>query len=254
MFDKWTSRRLRRNTFCFLPLHHSICTCNSGFSPHLLLFMHQAEKKPSIVIAMTNKFVGQMVYRTLLADVTDRLIIASSGAEAEAYIIKTRPDIAFLDAHTEQVSGIEVSRSLRKLGIATRSILYCADHYAACVPYLLSKAINGMICQQCDSSDLFNCIREVKQGRFYITPYLAFYLEDINRPTAPGATKLVLLTKRESEVLGFIAKGYSNDQIAAHLYVSYRTIVNHKSNIVEKLALTGAHDLLPFALSVGHLL
>ncbi len=216
--------------------------------------MLQAEHKPSIVIAMPTPFVGQMVYRTLLAEVTDRLIIASSVAEAKEYIVNNRPDIALLDASSEKGSGIEISRSLRKLGVATRSILYCADRYADCVPHLLAKEINGLICQQCSSSDLFNCIREVRLGRFYITPYLAFYLEEMNRPVATGATKLKLLTRREREVLVYIAKGYTNDQIAARLHVSYRTVVNHKSNIVEKLAMNGAHELLPFAITVCHLL
>jgi two-component system response regulator NreC len=101
---------------------------------------------------------------------------------------------------------------------------------------------------------LFNCIQEVQKGRFYITPYLAFYLEEMSRPVAPGATKLKLLTRRESEVLGYIAKGYTNEQIAAQLHVSYRTVVNHKSNIVEKLSMNGAHELLPFAIAMCHLL
>jgi DNA-binding NarL/FixJ family response regulator len=102
--------------------------------------------------------------------------------------------------------------------------------------------------------ELFSAIETIRKGGFYVTRLLAGELaEDISHlykgnaqlPSEP-------LTTREREVLKLIAEGKSNREIASLLYISIRTVENHRANIMKKLKLNKTAEIVKYAILKGY--
>jgi NarL family two-component system response regulator LiaR len=101
------------------------------------------------------------------------------------------------------------------------------------------------------ATDISNCIKAVAAGQNYVSPELFTYL--LNRGHRTSALlkdqpRLSDLTATERRVLALLAGYKTNREIAGELFVSVRTVENHRANICSKLNLSGAHALMKFAL------
>jgi two-component system response regulator NreC len=213
----------------------------------------QKTKTATIVVAMGNHFMGDIVYWILLVQGTNKVKLATRGADALALIADSKPEVVILDSELIAPDSNQIIQQLLKNNTLTKCIVYVHDHnhYNTYMPYLLSGKIFGVLCQKCGLFELLQCLEEVKHHNFYLTPHLNAHLRRMNQLSNKIAG-LEVITKREREVLNFLAEGFTNEQIAERLCISYRTVVNHKQHVVEKLALKGSHELLPFALSMRH--
>src|SRR5690606_4267725 len=106
---------------------------------------------------------------------------------------------------------------------------------------VLQAGANGYISKTCEPSELIEAIREVARGGTYLPAGMIQSLLDAQRKAQPE------LSRREKEVLTHIAAGLSNTQIARKLHISEKTVSTHKVNLMEKLAITNASDLIRFA-------
>ena len=116
--------------------------------------------------------------------------------------------------------------------------------------HALDSGVKGYLLKENASDELLNCIKSVVEGHHYVSPVLSEYL--IKRTTqtqlSPTNSLLSKLTQMEVRILRLIAENKTSREIADELFISHRTVQNHRTNICCKLDLKGHNRLLQFAL------
>jgi DNA-binding NarL/FixJ family response regulator len=115
----------------------------------------------------------------------------------------------------------------------------------------LNLGVSGYVLKENAAAEIINCITAVAAGDDYVSPSLtSFMLKRRNRADALAQNQPGLddLTTAERRILKRIANGMTTREIAAEFFISPRTVDTHRSNICEKLQLSGSNRLLQFAL------
>ncbi|MFG2825674.1 response regulator [Kitasatospora sp. NPDC048365] len=193
---------------------------------------------PIRVLLVDDHQVVRRGLRTFLEVQDDIEVVgeAADGAEAVERTTALRPDVVLMDLKMPGVDGIEALKLLKEQGAAARVLIVTSfTEHRTMVPALRAGAA-GYVYKDVDPEALAGAIRSVHAGHVLLQPELAEALLSDDGPRAPqgrGGT----LTDREREVLGHIADGRSNREIARALHLSEKTVKTHVSNILMKLDL-----------------
>jgi DNA-binding NarL/FixJ family response regulator len=177
--------------------------------------------------------------RGLLDSVPDTEVAgeATTGAEAIARAAELQPDVVLMDIKMPDVNGIE----------ATREILHTSPHIGVLVVTMfedddfvfsaMRAGARGYVLKGANQSEMLRAIRAVANGEVIFGPAIAARVISFLSAPHPAAPRRVFpeLTERETEVLSLIARGVANEEIAALLSLSLKTVRNHVSNIFSKL-------------------
>jgi DNA-binding NarL/FixJ family response regulator len=177
--------------------------------------------------------------RALLTSVPDMVVVseATNGEEAIAQAAELQPDIILMDLHMPGLNGVEATRRIVQasphIGILVLTMLEDdASVFAA-----IRAGARGYLLKGADQSEVLRAIGAVSHGEAIFSPQIAArlmqYFANMQPVLPPSA--FPDLTEREREILGFIAMGRSNAEIAGELVVSPKTVSNHVSNIFSKL-------------------
>lgn len=193
---------------------------------------------------------------TLLATVADIEVVgcASSGQEAVEAARMTQPDVVVMDLRMRGLGGIE----------ATRQITSTSPHIAVLVLTMfedddsvfaaIRAGARGYLLKEADEDEIIRAVRGVANGEAVFGPGVAMRVLEFfagrSGPTAPAAP-FPELTEREREVLELVAQGRRNADIAHRLYLSFRTVRNHVSNIFTKLAVAYRAEAIVRAREAG---
>ncbi|MFF2010328.1 response regulator [Streptomyces sp. NPDC058195] len=161
---------------------------------------------------------------------------AADGAEGVARTEELRPDVVLMDVKMPGTDGIEALRRLRGLDNPAKVLIVTSFTEQRTVVPALRAGASGYVYKDIDPEALAGAIRSVHAGHVLLQPEVAGALlaqEDPGSGTGRGST----LTEREREVLGLIADGRSNREIARALVLSEKTVKTHVSNILMKLDL-----------------
>nr|WTB30270.1 response regulator transcription factor [Streptomyces sp. NBC_00830] len=161
---------------------------------------------------------------------------AADGAEGVARTEELRPDVVLMDVKMPGTDGIEALRKLRELENPAKVLIVTSFTEQRTVVPALRAGASGYVYKDVDPDALAGAIRSVYVGHVLLQPEVAGALlaqEDTGGGTGRGST----LTEREREVLGLIADGRSNREIARALVLSEKTVKTHVSNILMKLDL-----------------
>ncbi|MFF4246965.1 response regulator [Streptomyces sp. NPDC001822] len=159
---------------------------------------------------------------------------ASDGEEGVARTEELRPDVVLMDIKMPGTDGIEALRRLRELQNPARVLIVTSFTEQRTVVPALRAGASGYVYKDVDPDALAGAIRSVHAGHILLQPEVAGALlaqDDGGAGTGRGST----LTEREREVLGLIADGRSNREIARALVLSEKTVKTHVSNILMKL-------------------
>jgi DNA-binding NarL/FixJ family response regulator len=177
--------------------------------------------------------------RALLASVTDMTVVgeASGGEEAITQAAELQPDIILMDLYMPGLNGIEATRRIVQahphIGILVLTMLEDdASVFAA-----MRAGARGYLLKGADQVDVLRAIGAAAHGEAIFSPPIARRLMQYfanMQPILPQ-TAFPDLTEREREILGLIAMGKSNAEIAGELVLSPKTVSNHVSNIFSKL-------------------
>ncbi|WP_069172274.1 response regulator [Streptomyces griseus] len=162
---------------------------------------------------------------------------AADGAEGVARTEELRPDVVLMDIKMPGTDGIEALRRLRALENPAKVLIVTSFTEQRTVVPALRAGASGYVYKDVDPDALAGAIRSVHAGHVLLQPEVADALlaqEDSGSGTGRGST----LTEREREVLGLIADGRSNREIARALVLSEKTVKTHVSNILMKLDLS----------------
>jgi DNA-binding NarL/FixJ family response regulator len=165
--------------------------------------------------------------------------------------VRLTPDVILLDISMPKLNGIEATRQLRGLLPQCKLIMVTMHADATYVRETLRAGAAGYVLKRAAASELVRAIREVMNGRVYVTPAIAQALE-----LPPGGTyhekrASAELTGRQREILQLVAEGRSNKEVAGILHVSIKTVEFHKACIMRKLGVRTTAELTKYAVKHG---
>ncbi|MFF9766807.1 response regulator [Streptomyces sp. NPDC053086] len=194
--------------------------------------------EPIKVLLVDDHQVVRRGLRTFLEVQDDIEVVgeAADGAEGVDRAEELRPDIVLMDIKMPGLDGIGALRRLRELGNPARVLIVTSFTEQRTVVPALRAGAAGYVYKDVDPDALAGAIRSVHAGHILLQPEVADALlsqEEANSGQGRGSS----LTEREREVLGLIADGRSNREIARALVLSEKTVKTHVSNILMKLDL-----------------
>ncbi|MFD8272494.1 response regulator [Streptomyces flaveolus] len=175
--------------------------------------------------------------RTFL-EVQDDIVVvgeAADGAEGVARAEELKPDVILMDVKMPGMDGVDALRRLRELDNPARVLIVTSFTEQRTVVPALRAGAAGYVYKDVDPDALAGAIRSVHAGHILLQPEIAGAL--LSQEESGGQGRGGSLTEREREVLGLIADGRSNREIARALVLSEKTVKTHVSNILMKLDL-----------------
>jgi two-component system response regulator NreC len=208
-------------------------------------------KKTIRVLLADDHSLVRQGFRRILENQADMTVVgeASDGHLAVQMTESLRPDILVMDVTMPRLNGIEATRQVAKSNPQTKVVALSMQKDGVYVREMLKAGARGYLLKECTESDLVSAIREVAQGKAWLSPDVSSaVIEDYRKHVTEP---IDLLSPREREVLQMIAEGRTNKEIAAVLHLSIYTVEAHRGRIMEKLNLHTGTELVRFAIRHG---
>jgi len=176
---------------------------------------------------------------------------AQDGAAAFDAIRQHKPDVAVLDVDMPRLDGFGVVRALREERLEARIVFLTMHKDEDLFNEAMNLDIQGYVVKDSAVTEIAGSVRAAAAGQVFISPSVSAYLLNRSRRTAALVAQnpsIAALTTTERRIMLAIAEHKTSKEIAGDLFISHRTVENHRSNICQKLNLHGAHALLRFAL------
>jgi len=192
--------------------------------------------------------------RTFLATQSDIEVVgeAASGEEALRLVAELVPDVALVDLVMPGMDGIEATRQIKAISPHTQVIVLTSYHEDEHIfPAIRAGALSYLL-KDVGTEELAAAVRKAAAGEAVMHSHVAARLVrelQEQRHAAPHLTSS--LTEREAEVLGLVAGGLSNGEIAERLVISENTVKSHVSNILSKLQLADRTQAAVYAWREG---
>jgi DNA-binding NarL/FixJ family response regulator len=176
---------------------------------------------------------------------------AEDGPMALERVREHLPDVVVLDVDMPGMDGFDVVRALRQEKLKVEVVFLTMHKDEDIFNAAMNIEVRGYVVKDSAVTDIVASIRAVHAGRPFISPALSAYLlnrtQRASRLTQekPGIHQL---TPTERRILKLLSENKTSREIAGEMYVSHRTIENHRANICQKLGLHGNNALLKFAL------
>jgi len=159
----------------------------------------------------------------------------ATAEEALQKIPRLLPDVALMDIHLPNLSGVECTRRLKELCPSVQILILTVYEDNERIFGALKAGASGYLLKRADPADILRAIQEVKQGGAPMSSQIARRVVHSFRDTSVEVPKVEALSQREEEILHLLAKGYSTKEIADHLCVSNNTVRTHLQHIYHKL-------------------
>ena len=215
-----------------------------------------AEKKP-ILIVDDHPFFREGV-KSLLAKQSTYEVVGEAGNGKKGFrkAKELRPDLVIMDIGLPDISGIEVTRKIRELLPETRVVILSMHLKIDYIIKAFRAGATGYITKESATERLLECLESVAKGEYFMDPSLAHEvvanLMKSEREQARSADGgYASLTRREREIMCLLADGLTTKEIAEKLFISRKTVENHRSNILSKLDLHSTVELVRYAARYG---
>lgn len=190
--------------------------------------------------------------RYLLESAGDMEVVGEAGTGAEALegIARTNPRVAVLDVRLPDVSGVEVCREVRSVHPDVACLMLTSFSDEEALFDAIMAGASGYVLKEVRGSDLVGDIRKVASGHSLLDPEVTERIMRRlrnGRPESPAEK----LTPQEQRILGLIAEGMTNRQIADHMYLSEKTVKNYVSNMLAKLGMSRRTEAAVYAIRQG---
>jgi len=180
---------------------------------------------------------------------------AGDGLKLLELLNKATPDMIILDISMPNLRGIEAAREIKIILPEVKVLILSMHKDKEFVYSAISAGAEGYLLKEDADTELFAAIEKIRQEGRYISPLLLGDLTDElfqTRQKGQLTPQDEPLTTREREVLKLIAEGTSNKEIADLLFISVRTIENHRANIMRKLNIKSTANLIKYAIRKGY--
>jgi DNA-binding NarL/FixJ family response regulator len=178
---------------------------------------------------------------------------ARTGREAVKLAARLRPDVAVLDLSMPQINGLEATRQIRRESPDTEVLVFTLHEGPDLLRDALLAGARGYLLKSDDASQLVAGIEAVARHKPFFSADVSAKMLDLvlsNEGVAMrgGSCDLGPLTVREREIVQHLAQGETNREIAAHLFISVKTVETHRATIMRKLGARSVVDLVHYAM------
>jgi DNA-binding NarL/FixJ family response regulator len=179
---------------------------------------------------------------------------ARDGLELLDQLKRVSPDLVILDISMPGLRGIEATREIKSMHPHMKVLILTMHKDKDYLQKALMSGADGYLLKEDADSELFSAIQTIRSNKTYISPILTRDLPDEWAKVCRGKIEIQKesLTNREREILKLAAEGKSSKEIAALLFISIRTVEHHRSNIMSKLGVKKAADLIRYAVQKGY--
>jgi DNA-binding NarL/FixJ family response regulator len=177
---------------------------------------------------------------------------AVDGNEAVRMALETKPDVVVLDVSMPHLHGLEAARRIHKALPSARILILTMHDEEEYVLNMVRVGVSGYLVKDGVAIELVSAIRALRAGQGYFCPQAArvlaeAYLEDKPLPEDPYGR----LTAREREIFGLVTEGRTNAEIAHLLFISPKTVDNHRTRFMDKLGVHSTVELIRYAAKHG---
>jgi DNA-binding NarL/FixJ family response regulator len=218
-------------------------------------------KKTRIIIADDHSVVRSGL-RLLLQSSPDFTVVAEAedGEEAVALVDRHKPDVVVMDISMPKLNGIEATGIMKQNNPELKIIILTVHEDEEYVYQMLRAGASGYVLKSAGKKEIFAAIESSLSGERFFSPGISkliiegFIKRDKEQLQAQEQLQMhskQQLTKREIEVLQYIAQGFTNRKIAEALFLSIRTINTHRTNLMQKLDIHDTARLVRYAIETG---
>jgi DNA-binding NarL/FixJ family response regulator len=193
----------------------------------------------------------------LILDLTDGIEVvgeAADGREAVRLAKELQPDVVLMDVRMPELDGIEATRRLRQAGVDARVLVLTTFDLDEYVYGAMRAGASGFLLKDAPREQLVAAVRTVARGEALLAPAITQRLIErfvARPPLEEAAPALAELSARELEVLRLVARGLSNAEIAAELFVGEATVKTHVARVLRKLDVRDRVQAVVFAYESG---
>jgi len=179
---------------------------------------------------------------------------AENGRKGIEAARNLKPDVVVMDISMPRLGGIEATRRIRKELPGTKIIILTIHIDENYIFKALDAGADAYLVKETASEDLYEAIETVMKGETYFSPKIpAKVIKSYKKLVRSGkkVDEFSRLTNREREILQLIAEGFTSKQIGEMLYISDKTVENHRANIMGKLDIHDTAGLVRYAVKIG---
>jgi DNA-binding NarL/FixJ family response regulator len=181
---------------------------------------------------------------------------ADNGEQGLKVATQHRPDLIVIDISLPDKSGIELTREIQKRLPKTRIMIVSMHSRINYIAEAFQAGATGYVVKESASEGLLKGLESVAKGEYFLDSSVSHkVVENLMKVPVREAkirdTEYGSLTPREQEVMRLLAEGFSTRQIADKLFISPKTVENHRTNIMKKLGLHSTMELIRYAARLG---
>ena len=181
---------------------------------------------------------------------------AATGAEGLRKALELKPDVVLMDISLPDGSGIEVTYDIRNSLPETRVAILSMHLDIDYIARAFQAGATGYVVKESATERLIECLEAVAKGRYFVDSSVSHKVVESLLNRRDQKAKMTdaaygTLTSREQEVMRLLAEGLSAKEIAERLFISHKTVENHRSSIMRKLELHTTMDLVRYAAKFG---
>ena len=190
--------------------------------------------------------------RSLLEPEFEVVGAVNDGRAVLPEVRKLQPDVVIIDISMPLLNGLDCTRQLHDTGCTAKILILTMHPDATLAQEALAAGASGYLLKSSPGSELKGALRDVLQGRTYLSPGVTRdAVEIMGRMTSIHEDVWAHLTPRQREVLQLLAEGKSHKELADILNISVKTAEYHKYAILEKLGLKTNAELVQYAIRHG---
>ena len=181
---------------------------------------------------------------------------AGTGYEGLEMTKRLKPDLVIVDISLPDQSGIQLTRDLRQLLSETKILIVSMHSKIDYIAEAFQAGATGYVVKESASERLLQGLKSVVKGDYYLDSSVSHAVVENLMKSPLKAAKITdadyaTLTPREQEVMRFLAEGLSSKAVAEKLFISPKTVENHRANIMNKLGLHSTIELVRYAAKLG---
>ncbi|MFH2058114.1 MAG: response regulator transcription factor [Pseudomonadota bacterium] len=206
------------------------------------------------IIADDHTIIREGLKALLKKKGVDVLAIAKNGREAIDLAIEHYPDVVIMDISMPDLNGLDATAIIRQQIPNTKIIALSMHSSKKLVDKMFASGASGYVLKESAIDDLYDAIKEVNKGNFYLSASIArMYIDNQTEmfKEADIMPQFKDISKKERHVLQLVAEGEKTRDIAQKLNVSIKTVETHRRNIMKKLGIFSIAGLTKFAINEG---
>jgi DNA-binding NarL/FixJ family response regulator len=193
--------------------------------------------------------------RRILEEIPDVEVVAEAadGVQLLSLLQEATPDLVILDISMPKLRGLEVIQDIRTHYPDVQVLMLTMHKNPEYLSHALGAGAAGFLLKEDADPELLEALATIRRGKTYLSPGISQVLPELlRRGIQPDGTPQNVLTHREREILRLLSDGKSSKEVGDLLFISLRTVQNHRANIMRKLKVRRIADLIKYAVHKGY--